>query len=288
MQPNIKLNFPLKDLTFFKVGGECDIFFEPYDADDLKNFLQAQTPSKILCLGAMSNVLITDAGFDGCIVSTRNSFNEIKFLGNNRVKVGAGVLLSKFITECIKAGQSCCEQMLCIPGTIGGALIMNAGIPSFEIFDVLTEVHGIDLAGNDVFLSKDNIKYSYRHGNIPKDVIITSCILKTKPATSSNLNEIVRQIRTKRLSSQPIGLKTCGSTFKNPPGLKAWQLIDHAGCRSMRVGGAIVSDLHCNFIINDDNATSDDILKLIAKIKNKVFETHGIMLEEEIKIIGNV
>lgn len=289
--PNFKgtliSNFSLKELTFFGVGGKCDLFCIPESIEDLQNFLAHKIDMDIICLGAMSNVLILDSGFRGCIVSTTDSFRDITFFENNTVKVSSGVSLSKFIMACIEKELSCCEQMFCIPGTVGGAIYMNAGIPSFEIFDVLIEIHCIDFTGASVILSKKDIKYAYRNGNIPKNLIITSCLLKTSFLPKGDLENTIRKIKKERIQSQPIGEKTCGSTFKNPPGMKAWQLIDSSGCRGMRCGGASLSGLHCNFIINDNQATSKDILGLINNIKERVFKHHGIMLEEEIKIIGN-
>ncbi len=289
--PNFKgkliSNFSLKKLTFFNIGGICDLFFLPKNIEDLQNFLVYKSNMKTICLGAMSNVLILDSGFRGCVISTTDSFQDITFFENNIVKVGSGVSLSKFIISCIEKELSCCEQMFCIPGTIGGALYMNAGIPSFEIFDVLIEIYCVDSSGTSITLSKKNIKYTYRNGNIPKNLIITACLLKTSFLPKIDLQNTISKIKKERIQSQPIGLKTCGSTFKNPPGMKAWKLIESAGCKGMRYKGASLSNLHCNFIINDNEATSDDILGLINNIKDRVLKHHGIILEEEIKIIGN-
>lgn len=283
----LKTNFVLRDQAFFKVGGPCDIFFSPHDLDDLKKFLRNIQNIEIICLGAMSNVLIPDSGFRGCVISTQKAFDKVEFFAPNRVKVGSGSSISNFIKTCIKMEYSCCEQMFCIPGTIGGALIMNAGTPSFEIFDPLIEIQCIDLRGNHKTLLKKDIEYTYRNGNIPKDLIITSCILETSSYPKRDLENIINKIKKDRFQSQPMSLATCGSTFKNPDGKKAWQLIDSAGCRGMRCGGAVLSNLHCNFIINEGNATSNDILNLIEKVKKRVFERHKILLEEEIKIIGS-
>ncbi|MDR0744728.1 MAG: UDP-N-acetylmuramate dehydrogenase, partial [Holosporales bacterium] len=203
------------------------------------------------------------------------------------VKVDSGVLLPNFIKECMKVGISCLEQLYCIPGTIGGAVYVNAGIPSFEISDVLISIECIDKTnGTQVFLTRDNINMKYRNGNIHKNLIITSAKLKTSKADMADLKETIRKIQKKRFESQPIGMPTCGSTFKNPPGLKAWQLIKESNCDRLSVGGAAVSDKHCNFLINTGNATASDFYNLIQTIKEVVSKKTGILLEEEIIIIG--
>jgi UDP-N-acetylmuramate dehydrogenase len=279
-------NFALKDLSSFKIGGKCRLFFSPYDSDDLRNFLKNQLGNMpTICLGHMSNVLMSDRDIEAHIICTRDTFQNIQFFANNTVKVGSGIPLNKFIHMCAERGISCLEQMYCIPGTIGGALFMNAGTPAFEIFDVVVSIECVDMRGNIVFLNRDELKPEYRNGNIPKDLIIISCILRISQSSIAKMKETMKEIKRKRLSTQPINMATCGSTFKNPEGYKAWQLIDSAGCRNMSVGDAHVSDLHCNFIINKRDATFQDVRTLIELIKGKVFEKHGIMLEEEIQTI---
>jgi UDP-N-acetylmuramate dehydrogenase len=178
--------------------------------------------------------------------------------------------------------------MYCIPGTIGGALSMNAGVPTFEIFDVVIRIECVDMRGNTVSLHKNELNPVYRSGNIPKDLIITSCILRTFESSIAVVKATMAEIKKKRMLTQPINMATCGSTFKNPEGYKAWQLIDSAGCRGMSVGGACVSDLHCNFIINNGDATFQDVKTLIGLIKEKVLTKHGIMLCEETQIIESL
>lgn len=281
-----KFDFSLKELSFFKVGGNCDIFFVPKDENDLSDFLM-NIPKElpIICLGNISNTLILDGGIEGCVINLIGSLNKIEFF-EGCVKVGAGVILAKFIKECTKNDVSSCENLFCIPGTIGGAIIMNAGIPNFEISDVLISIDCVDMHGNKCTFKKDELNMSYRNGNIPKDLIITSATFKTSYKPEAELNAVIKEILSKRIKSQPIGKATCGSTFKNPEGLKAWQLIKDSGCGTLNVGDAIVSDVHCNFLINNGNAKASDFRKLIDTIKEKVFDKTGVLLQEEIITIG--
>lgn len=286
----IKLDFCLKNMTFFKVGGKCDIFFEPYDIKDLCCFLRNKPKSigQIICLGSMSNVLISDRGFRGCIISLKN-LKKIEFKSDeNTVYVQAGASINNFIKACIDIEKSCCEDMYCIPGTLGGAIFMNAGVPNFEISDTLISVECVDKNGNIITLKKNDINFEYRKSNISDDLIITSCVLQTKNSDKTSLLKKTNEIRLKRTKTQPIGAATCGSTFKNPDGFKAWQLIESSGCKDLKIGGATVSNIHCNFIVNNGGATANDILSLVNTIKDRVLKSHNIILEEEIKFIGEM
>lgn len=282
-----KFDYPLGSLSFFKVGGNCDVLFYPEDENDLMNFLQQRPEgTPIAVLGNISNTLISDAGFHGCIIKL-DKLNKMEFF-DGYVKVGTGLQLSVFIKRCIERNLSCCEKLFCIPGTLGGSVVMNAGVPDFEIADVLISIEIIDFQGNKKVIRKEELQPRYRNGNIPQDSIVTAVNLKTSYKASEDLNRIISDIKSKRLRSQPIGQATCGSTFKNPPGVKAWELIKSANCDKLSVGDAMVSDIHCNFLINAGHATARDFLKLIEIIKTRVFEKTGIMLEEEIKILGEV
>ena len=279
-------DYALRSQSFFKVGGNCNVMFIPADVDDLLQFLTKKSQDlKITILGNMSNVLISDCGIQGCAIQLKN-LDKIDF-SDNYVEVQAGTLLSKFISTCTKNEVSCCEKLCCIPGTIGGAIFMNAGIPGFEISDVLISVSGVNFSGEKRTFAKDELNVTYRCGNIPNDFIVTSVRLKTfSKDTSQILNEI-KELQAKRLKSQPIGQATCGSTFKNPSGARAWELIKQAGCDKLSVGGAKVSKKHCNFLVNTGNAKASDFVKLIDIIKSKVFEQTGYELQEEIKRIGD-
>ena len=294
MQPNIlpnvkgeyRVDFALGAQSCFKVGGNCDVVFIPADIDDLLQFLTKKPKDlAITVLGNMSNVLISDYGIRGCVIRL-NNLNKTNFY-NNYVEVQAGTLLSKFISDCTKHEVSCCEKLCCIPGTIGGAIFMNAGIPGFEISDVLISVSGINFFGEKKTLNQNALNMTYRNGNIPKDFIVTSARLKTFSKDTNQILAEIKELQAKRLKSQPIGQATCGSTFKNPDGAKAWELIKRAGCDKLSVGGAIVSEKHCNFLINTGNAKASDFVKLINIIKSKVLQKTGYELQEEIKKIGD-
>ena len=281
-----KLDFPLKDLSFFKVGGNCDVLFIPKDEDDLMFFLKNKPIDlPVTCLGNISNTLILDKGVIGCVVSLLPHLNKIEFF-ENHATIEAGATLTKFVKKCIENGLSSCENLFCIPGTVGGAIVMNAGIPGFEIADVLVSVNCIDQSGNKMTLHKNDLKMEYRNSNLPKNLIITSAVLKVVKKSKEELELIIKNIMQKRRNSQPIGQATCGSTFKNPEGFKAWQLIKESGCDNLQVGGAVVSDIHCNFLINKGNATAIDFRNLIDLIKESVLKKTGILLEEEIITIG--
>ncbi len=272
--------------SFFKTGGNVDVLFKPADIDDLTYFLKHKPHAlPITVIGNLSNTIVTDKGVRGIVIDSRG-FQNIEF-SNNTVKVYSGVQLSKFIRTCVERGVSCCELLYMIPGTIGGALYMNAGVPEFEIKDVTQSIELIDITTGAVSqISADDM--SYRNGNIPNGKIITSCVLKTRMENKENMELLLQKIRAERISKQPIGSRTCGCTFKNPPNNKAWKLIKDAGCAGIAVGGAEVSSVHNNFIINKGGATSSDILALIDNIKERVYQKTGILLKEEIKIIGEL
>ena len=252
----------------------------------MENFLRSKPSDlKITILGNMSNVLISDSGIRGCVIQL-SRLNELVF-SDGYVEVEARVLLPKFIQACAKQDISCCEKLFCIPGTVGGAVMMNAGIPGFELNDVLISVNTINLDGEKRNFGKEELKMSYRNGNIPKDVIVTSAKLRTSPKDKDLIFGEIKAIYEKRLKSQPIGLPTCGSTFKNPEGARAWELIKQAGCDRLSVGDAKVSEMHSNFLINSGNAKAVDFIELIDLIKAKVLEKTGYVLEEEIKRIGD-
>ncbi|MDR3224129.1 MAG: UDP-N-acetylmuramate dehydrogenase [Holosporales bacterium] len=288
--PNVRgkyeFNVPLKSLSFLNVGGSCDIKFSPRDEEDLIHFIKNKDPNlPVTVLGSMSNTLILDGGIRGCVIDLTKHLNEIEFLKNS-ARVSSGAKLSHFINKSVDNGLSSCEKLWGIPGTIGGAVCMNAGIPEFEISDVLLSVGCIDRNGDYVVIDKKGLNMSYRNGNIQDGFIVTKALLKTFAADVNELKSTISIMNKKRLQTQPIGANTCGSTFKNPMGYRAWELIKKSGCDRLSVGGAAVSDIHCNFLVNTGEATADDFVRLISLIKNKVQQSTGVILEEEVKIIG--
>ena len=277
-------NFDISKISFMKVGGTCDVLYIPYDINDLIYFIHnKQKDIPITIIGNLSNTIVTDNGIRGCCISLKN-LNNVTLL-DNFVEVECGISINNFVRFCVNNNISCCEQLYVIPGTIGGALSMNAGTPSFEIKDIVRSIKLINIDNGNI-LEIDNSNMLYRNGNLPKDHIAISCILQTKYEDSNKLKQIIKNIINKRIETQPINTNTCGSTFKNPQGYKAWQLIKESGCCGLKIGGARVSDKHCNFIVNDWNAKSNDVIQLIKLIQEKVFIKTGILLEPEVKIIG--
>jgi UDP-N-acetylmuramate dehydrogenase len=279
-------NFPLKDISFLKTGGTCDILFYPKDITDLVCFYQNK-PSELpdMIIGNLSNTIIPDEGIRGCVINLSKFMTAVRFV-DEYVEIDAGANLSKFIKLCVEREISSCEKLFAIPGTVGGAVVMNAGTPDFEICNSLISVTCFDTNTKTlVSLQKSQIGMTYRNGNIAKGFIVISAIFKTLKMDKVKLKRIIKDILIKRQQTQPIGEATCGSTFKNPPGHKAWKLIKDAECAELSVGGASISKLHANFLINSGNATSSDFVKLINIIKNKVYAKTGILLEEEIIIL---
>ena len=295
--PNLKAALPdlrgrllanqsLAESAWFRVGGPAQALFMPDDDADLAYFLTnlpADVP--VMVLGAASNVIVRDGGIPGVVVRLGNRFSAVASEEGHRVRAGAGVLDARVARAARDAGIAGLEFLSGIPGGIGGALRMNAGAYGGETKDVLVEALGIDRKGAVRTFSSTDMKYSYRHSGAPDDVIFAQAVFQGRPGDPSAIDAAMADIAAKRKASQPPN-KTCGSTFKNPPGGKAWQLIDAAGCRGLTVGGAQVSELHCNFLINLGGATAADIETLGETVRRRVKEASGVDLEWEIKRIG--
>jgi UDP-N-acetylmuramate dehydrogenase len=279
-------NQPLADSAWFRVGGPAQALFMPEDEQDLA-YVLARLPAEVsvMVLGAASNVIIRDGGIPGVVVRLGNRFSEVKFEADHRVRAGTGILDVRVARAARDAGIAGLEYLSGIPGGIGGALRMNAGAYGGETKDILIEARGVDRAGNIRTFSNGDMGYSYRHSSAPEDVIFTEAVFQGRPGETGAIAAAMDDIAKKRKASQPPN-KTCGSTFKNPPGGKAWQLIDAAGCRGLTVGGAQVSELHCNFLINLGGATASDIETLGETVRKRVKENSGVDLEWEIKRIG--
>jgi UDP-N-acetylmuramate dehydrogenase len=281
-----RYNFPLAQSTWFGVGGAADVLFKPADVEDLAKFLKnkpAQIPH--LVLGVCSNIIIRDGGYKGVVIKLGRAFAGVEVEGDV-VKAGASALdvnVAQFAANNNIAGL---EFLVGIPGVIGGALAMNAGAYGAEIKDVLLEATGIDEQGNIEVLKPEDFKFEYRKNSLPKNYIFTSAKLQGRAGKAEDILAAMKQISESREASQPIRSKTGGSTFKNPDGMKAWELIDKAGCRGLKIGGAQVSEKHCNFLINTGNATAADIENLGEEVRAKVFKNSGVELKWEIKIVG--
>lgn len=284
-------NYELANLTRFKTGGIAEVYFSPRDIDDLSSFLKkAPKDMPIHVLGFGSNILIRDGLLNGIVIRLQNdTFSNIEKLEDNTLKCGAfasSIAISKFAAENNIKGM---EFLLGIPGTIGGAVLTNAGCFEREIKDILVSIDAVNkITGEFKTFKLNECGFSYRKCSISNDWIFVSITIKGETGKKEKILANMEQIKLKKDTAQPTYTKTSGSTFKNPSLQNpAWKLIKEAGCQGMKLGGAIVSPMHANFIINEDNATSADIEDLAEKVRLAVYEKFGIMLEYEIKIIGS-
>jgi UDP-N-acetylmuramate dehydrogenase len=276
----------LRDFVWFRAGGTAEILFRPADEDDLSCFL-ANKPSSlpVTVIGVGSNLLVRDGGIRGVVVRLPASFGRCT-IEKNLVRAGAAALDANIARAAAEAGLGGLEFLRGIPGTIGGALRMNAGCYGREIRDVFVEAFALDGRGQRVRLGPSDISFSYRHCNVPDDLIFLKGVFQGVPETREEVRARMKTLVAQRESTQPIRAKTGGSTFKNPHGIKAWELIDRAGCRGLRHGGAQVSPMHCNFLINTGDASAADIEELGEEVRDRVRVTSGIELEWEIKRVG--
>ena len=283
----LEVNAPLADLTWFRAGGPAEVLFTPLDEADLADFLRV-TPRDIpvYVIGVGSNLLVRDGGVPGVVIRLGRGFSDIKTESDHRVRVGSAVLdvrVARFAHDNSIDGLTFLRG---IPGTIGGALRMNGGAYGGEMKDILAEVRAVDRAGKMHVLSNADMKYSYRHCGAAEDLIFTEALLQGRAGKQDDILAAMNKITDSREATQPIKSRTGGSTFKNPPGNKSWQLIDKAGLRGFAIGPAKVSELHCNFLINEGGATATQIEELGETIRARVKATSGIELDWEIKRIG--
>jgi UDP-N-acetylmuramate dehydrogenase len=279
-------NQPLAELTWFRVGGPAQVLFTPEDENDLA-YLLSTLPSEIAItvVGLGSNLIVRDGGVPGVVVRLGRGFNAIA-IENLNVRAGAAVPDVKIARAAQEAGIAGLAFMRGIPGGIGGALRMNGGAYGRETKDALIEARAVDRQGRIRVLSGADMHYSYRHCGAPDDYIFTQALFAGQAGDPATIAAEMEKITESREATQPIKARTGGSTFKNPPGQKAWQLIDAAGCRGLRIGDAQVSQMHCNFLINPGNATAADIETLGETVRARVKENSGIELEWEIKRLG--
>ena len=280
-------NESLAPLTWFRVGGPAQVLFTPSDEDDLAYFLK-NLPQElpVYVVGVGSNLIVRDGGMPGIVVRlSPRGFGETAVQGDI-VVAGAAALDRRVAETAAGANLAGLEFYFGIPGTIGGALRMNAGANGAETKDVLLEATGIDRTGTVHTFSNADMKFVYRNSGVDPSIVFTSARFRGVAAAPDAIRARMEEVQRHRETAQPIREKTGGSTFKNPPGNSAWKLIDAAGCRGLRVGGAQVSQMHCNFLINTGNATGHDIETLGETVRNRVKETSGIELHWEIKRIG--
>lgn len=278
----------LAQVTWFRVGGPAEVMFRPEDVDDLVDFLankRAEVP--VMPMGVGSNLLVRDGGIKGVVVRLGRGFADVKINGNT-VTVGAGALDANVAQATMAAGLTGLEFLSGIPGTIGGALRMNAGAYGREIKDTVTSATAVDGEGVLHKLSADDLGFSYRSCRVPGDWIFTSATFHTELGDPQNILAAITEIQDARSKTQPIRARTGGSTFKNPnSGAKAWELIDQAGFRGKVRGGAMVSDQHCNFLINTGDATAGDLEALGDEVRASVAANSGVTLDWEILRAGH-
>jgi len=288
--PNVRgkleINAPLDKLTWFRVGGQAHILFTPEDADDLCYFLQnipADMP--VMPLGVGSNLLIRDGGIAGAVVRFGKKFANITIEGNDII-AGAGAPDIAVAGAARDAGLAGLEFLRGIPGTIGGAVKMNAGAYGAEISHILLSAEVMDRRGIRHILTPEELQFSYRRSSLGSDIFCLSARFKGTFGEKRDIARKMQEIADAREESQPLRTRTGGSTFKNPDGDKAWSLIDGAGCRGLEIGGAMVSEKHCNFLINKGSARARDIEELGEEVRRRVMNNSGVDLKWEIRIVG--
>jgi len=280
-------NAPLAKLVWFKAGGHADWLFEPADLDDLKHFLaELDGRLPVMALGLGSNMIIRDGGVPGLVVRLGKPFAGVDAGDDCTVTCGGGASGILVSSKARDAGIAGLEFLRGIPGTVGGFVRMNGGAYGREVADILIDCDVIMPGGALITLPASDLNYTYRHSDLPDGAVVVSARLKGTVGDSAKIGAEMDRIAEARENSQPLRTKTGGSTFKNPPGQKAWQLVDEAGCRGLQIGGAQVSEKHTNFLINTGAATSAEIEGLGEEVRRRVYAHSGVELEWEIQRVG--
>ena len=283
----LKPNAPLAPLVWFKSGGPAETLFEPADLDDLSDFLAALDPeTPVMALGLGSNMIVRDGGVPGVVVRLGKPFAKVERIDEVSLRCGggaSGILVSSMARD---AGSAGLEFLRSIPGTVGGFVRMNGGAYGRETCEILTECEVVLRSGERVTLAAADLGYSYRHSELPEGAVGVSATFRGHPGDPADIQAEMDRIAAAREASQPLRSRTGGSTFKNPPGHKAWALVDASGCRGLRIGDAQVSEKHCNFLLNLGNASSADIEALGEEVRRRVQARTTITLEWETQRIG--
>ena len=278
---------PLAPLVWFKSGGAAQLLFEPADKADLVAFLAQLDPEvPVMALGLGSNMIVRDGGIPGVVVRLGKAFAKVERLDETSLRCGggaSGILVSSTARD---AGIAGIEFLRSIPGTVGGFVRMNGGAYGREVKDILVDCEVVLRSGEVITLDRAALAYQYRHSDLPDQAIVINATFRGQPGDPKAIQAEMDRIAQSREESQPLRSRTGGSTFKNPPGHKAWALIDASGCRGMTLGGAQVSEKHCNFLLNTGDATSSDIEALGEEVRRRVAEKTNIMLEWEIQRVG--
>ena len=293
---SINYSFPLSKISWLRVGGPVDILFRPKNLDDLSRFLShVPVDLKVMPIGACSNLLVRDGGLPGIAIKLGRNFSEIE-VKDDEVKLGAGNLSSKVAINLSEQGYDL-SFLRTIPGTIGGAIAMNAGCYGNYIGDYVQSVEGVNKSGKFIRMNRENLQFKYRSSRLPKNFIVTSVIVRPIRTKTGTIEEKMIEMLSKREETQPIKKATCGSTFKNPDGksslmleeeteLKAWRLIDKAGLRGKKIGRAMVSNKHPNFLINLGGATAHEIETLGESVRESVYQQYKVKLDWEVIRVG--
>ena len=282
----VQFNQPLGPFTWFRVGGPADVVFRPQDPQDLADFLAGLDDDvPLTIIGVGSNLLVRDGGVRGVVIRLLGKFNHLTFEGQTLV-ASAAALDATLAQSALEQGREGLEFLSGIPGTVGGALKMNAGAYGREMKDVVLSATAMDRTGALHTLSNADMGFGYRHCGIPDDWLFLSATLAAPSGDPAAIAARMAQIKDSREAAQPVRARTGGSTFANPPGQKAWELIDRAGCRGLRRGGAMISEKHCNFLINTGTATAADLEDLGEDVRERVLNATGIALHWEIRRLG--
>ncbi|MBI1909757.1 MAG: UDP-N-acetylmuramate dehydrogenase [Deltaproteobacteria bacterium] len=284
---SVQFNEPLAPYTSIKVGGPADLFLTPKDRDELKRFVLYTREKEIplFILGAGSNLLIRDGGIRGAVIFLKN-FSHVELISETFLTAEAGLFVPKLVEWTASQGLTGLEPLIGVPGSLGGAIAMNAGTRQGEIGSLVEEVTGLTKEGEEVRIPKSKLEFKYRSSKIPRGVVILSAILKLEKGERTEIENRIREFKEYRLKTQPLNYPNLGSVFKNPlPGF-AGQMIEEAGLKEVRIGNARISPKHANFIINEGGATAKDIQILINLVKDKVKDRFSVNLEPEVKIVG--
>lgn len=286
-EENIFADEPMKNHTSFKTGGNAAYFVTPESAEEVKKLvsLLVANGEKYLVIGNGSNLLVSDRGFDGTVICIGRKMSEIS-VNKDKITAGAGTLLSKIANEALKNSLAGFEFASGIPGSLGGAVMMNAGAYGGEMKDVIVSTDYIDKNGCAKTVSGIEHCFGYRKSRFEDGEVILSSVIQLKEGNYEEIRAAMNELNSKRRQKQPLEYPSAGSTFKRPKGYFAAKLIDDAGLRGFRLGGAMVSQKHCGFVINYDNASADDIYRLMNYVRKEVYDKFGVVLENEVRLIG--
>lgn len=285
---NVRLHEPMKKHTTFRIGGPADYYLCPHSTEELQKILQICRENKLefFILGNGSNLLVSDKGYRGVVIQLWKNFSDIE-TEDNTITVKAGALLSKVAAEALEESLTGMEFASGIPGTMGGAVMMNAGAYGGEMKDIIREVTVLTREGELLTLSKEEMNFGYRTSVVKeKGYVVISTVLQLRKGDREEIRKVMDELKERRVTKQPLDMPSAGSTFKRPEGYFAGKLIMDAGLRGFSVGGAQISEKHCGFVVNKGDATAADVLGLIGEVQKRVQEKFGVALEPEVKFLG--